>query len=267
MPARWLVASSVALALFLAACGGSSASGPAAPAASQNDGRLAGRTFLSVSVTDGDTERPLVAGTRITISFRAQDLSANAGCNTMGGSYRVDGGTLVLDGMATTDMGCPNNLGTQDAWLGQFLGSKPSLVLSGTDLALTSGSVTIKLQDRTVADPDRPLAGPTWTVESIISGDVVASVPLDVHATLVIHPDGTLDLFAGCNEGGGQWSLNGTTFVIGDLALTKRACTGAAGSLETAVLGVLQSGAIQETIQADVLTLQAGANGIQLRAS
>lgn len=227
---------------------------------------LAGRQFLSVGVTDRGADRPLVAGTRIRLSFTATDLSASAGCNTIGGAYRIDAGRLIMDAIATTEIGCPADLGAQDAWLAAFLGAKPTVNLGGNELALASGTVVVKLLDRTVADPDRPLVGPTWTVDSIISGDAVSSVPQGATATLVFNANGTLTIFAGCNQGGATWTKAGSGIQVSDLVLTKKACVGSANELESTVVAVLHAGTMALTIEAGSMTLQAGANGLQLRA-
>lgn len=237
-----------------------------APTPTPPDG-LAGRTFLSVAITDAGVARPLVSGTRIRLDVRATDFSASAGCNTMGGQYQIVGGDLVVDQLATTDMGCPAPLGTQDSWLAQLLASQPTFTLDGDDLTLSSGSTVVHFQDRRVADPDRPLVGPLWTVDSIISGDAVSSVPNGATATLAFAIDGTLTVFTGCNQGGASWTQTAGTIVIRDLVLTKITCTGAGGPLEAALVGVLHAGTFAFTIDADALTLQAGSNGIQLRAT
>jgi heat shock protein HslJ len=268
VPTTRLTAATLAALLFgLALAGCSDGAGgqgqtpppPTAPA-------LAGRTFLSVAVTDGAAAKPLVAGTRIRLAFTESEITASAGCNTMGGSYRVDGPHLIVDQLATTDMGCPAPLGAQDAWLATLLGAQPAFTVVGNDLALSSGSVAVMLRDRTVVEPDKPMVGPTWRVESIIAGDVVSTVPAGAAATLAFNADGTFTLFTGCNSGGGHWSAVTGGIQVTDVVTTKMACLGAGGSLETAVLAALRGRAINLSIDADSMTLQSGASGIQLRA-
>jgi heat shock protein HslJ len=246
----------------LAAC----ASSGATPSPTPAEG-LAGRTFLSVGVTDGGVDKPLIPGTRIRLDLRAADLTASAGCNTMGGQYRVDGGKLIVGQLSTTDMGCPAALGTQDAWLAHLIGTRPTIVLDADLLTLEAGSTVVKLQDRRVAQPDRPLVGPTWTLDTITSGDVASSVPHGATATIQFRSDGTLSLFTGCNQGGATWSQGPDGIAVSGLVLTKMACAGAGGQLESAVVAVLHARTIAVTIQADALTLQAGTNGLGFRAS
>ena len=228
--------------------------------------QLASRAFLSVAVTNGGADRPLVAGTRIRLDFRGNELGASAGCNSIGGTWSVQGDRLVFDGAGMTEMGCDADRHAQDDWLVELLSSRPTMRLSGNELTLESGTVVVRLLDREVVEPDLALVGPTWTVESIITGDAVLSLPGGATASLVFKADGTLDIEAGCNRGGSTWSAVGGGLEIGAIGLTKMACEGPGGQLEAAVLAVLEAGTIGASIDASVLTLRAGANGLQLRA-
>ena len=120
---------------------------------------LDGRTFLSVSVTESGSDRPLVPGTGIRLSFGDARLVASAGCNTLGGTYRLVDGRLVTDGLATTDIGCDGPRHAQDEWLASVLAGGPIVRLSDDALELDSGSVVIRFVDREVADADVPLLG------------------------------------------------------------------------------------------------------------
>lgn len=251
------LATGLALIALLTAAAGCAASAPL----------LADREFLSVAVTEAGAARPLVAGTRIRLQFGATSLGASAGCNSMGGTYRIENGRLIFEGGSMTEMACDQDREAQDTWLVQLLGSKPAIRLTGDELILESGSTVVRLLDRKVVEPDVALAGPTWTVVSIITGDSVSSIPDGVIATLVFNADGTLTLNAGCNQGGGSWKLAGSGIEVSELVLTKRACDGAAGQLESAVVGVLRGGALAAAIKSNVLTLQAGGQGLQLRAT
>jgi heat shock protein HslJ len=223
------------------------------------------REFLSVAVTENGVPRALVAGTRISLRFGDDEVGAHAGCNQLGGSYRIDLGRLLYDATHQTAMGCDEGAHAQDAWLVEFLSTDPTVRIAGAELTLDNGATVIRLLDREVAEPDVNIVGPTWAVESIIQGDTVSSVPAGARATLVFKADGTVDVEAGCNRGGGRWTLEGGGIRIDELGLTKMACQGPGGALEGAVLGVLGSGTLQARIDANVLTLSAGNAGLQLR--
>ena len=256
MITRRSIAAGLALLLMMAAGAACSAAAP----------QLTDRAFLSVAVTDNGAARALVPGTRIRLDFRASELGANAGCNSIGGTYKVEGGKLILDAAGMTEMGCDQPRHEQDDWLIEFLSSSPTFRLTGDELTLESGTVVVRLLDRKIVEPDRALAGPTWTVDSIVTGDAVSSIPQGVTATVVFNADGTLTLDAGCNQGGGKWAAVGGGLEISDLILTKKACQGPGAQLEAAVMSVLDAGTITADIQASSLRLQAGPNGLGLRA-
>ncbi len=228
---------------------------------------LGDREFLSVAVTEGGAPKQLVPGTRIRLTFSGADLGAQAGCNSIGGTYRIDNGRLVFAGGGMTEMGCNAERHAQDDWLVDLLAANPTVRLSGNELVLESGATVIRLMDRTVVEPDAAMVGPTWTLVSIMQGDAVSSIPDGQSATLRFGADGTLEVFAGCNRGGGTWSAVGGGIEVGPIALTKMACDGPSATIEAAVLQVLEAGTIAASIKSDILTLQAGGSGLQLQAT
>lgn len=241
------------LILALTAC-----TNPAAPT-------LDATEWLSISVTEDGADRPLVDGTRIRLTFADGQLGASAGCNSMGGGYRIEDGRLLYEGGAMTEMGCDDQRHAQDDWLFGFLGSQPSIVQSDDKLTLTSNETVIALQDREVAEPDLPLTGTTWTVDSIIAGDAVSSAPADAVATLVFTDDGRIEIDNGCNTGGGLYEATDATIRITEVMTTLRACARGPAQLEAAVMTVLNTDETEYAIDAASLTLMAGDVGLGLR--
>ncbi|MEX2546670.1 MAG: META domain-containing protein [Chloroflexota bacterium] len=227
---------------------------------------LNGRHFLSVTVTDGGVVRALVAGTVIRLTFQDGQLGASAGCNSMGGTYSIVDGKLIFHGGGMTEMGCDQPRHDQDDWLSAFLGSEPTIALNGNDLVLTSGTTTITLLDREVAEPDQPLVGTTWTLTSIITGEAVSSVPAGVLATIKFNADGSVEIHPGCNTGGGTYATNEDAITFSDLITTEMACLGPAMDVEGAVLAVLSADSITYAIDSGSLTLMAGDHGLVFSA-
>lgn len=244
------VAVALALGATLAACGDDTEETPTTEPVPVTAESLDGRTFVSTAVVGWFD---LVEGTTIRLTFEGDQVSANAGCNTLSGPFRIDGATLVLRELVTTEIGCEEALMTQDSRIGDLLGGDPVLTLEGEVLALSTGSVSITFLDREVADPDRPLESTTWTLTGIISGDAVSSVPSGVVATLSIS-DGTALVAAGCNTGSAPVTIGDGTLEFGPLALTKMACEQPAMEVEAAVASVL-AGTAAFTIDADQLTI------------
>jgi heat shock protein HslJ len=242
----------ILVGLALTACGG-------LPGAT-----LDGTEWVSIAVTEDGANRPLVDGTQISLRFADDQIGASAGCNTMSGAYGTDSGTLIVETAGTTEMGCDEERHAQDDWLFGLLGSRPEITQDGDKLILTADATVITLQDREVAEPDLPLTGTTWTVDSIVSGDAVSSVPAGATATLVFTDDGRLELDNGCNVGGGTYEVTDGTLRVGVLETTLRACEAAAAQLESAVMSVLNAGELEWSIDASFLTLMAGDNGLGL---
>jgi len=251
----------VLLALVVTGC---STGADPSPSDGDDPGTIDGRTFLSSDLTQDGEPRPLVAGTQVRLAFADGQVTVNAGCNTIGGTYRVEDGQLLFEGGSMTEMGCDPALHDQDEWVGEFLGSDPELGLNGADLTLSAGGVVMTLVDREVADPDRPLTGTTWTVTSLITGDAVSTVPDGAVATLEFADDGTVLVHTGCNSGSGRFEVSGSTLRFVDVAVTEMACDGPGGELEAIVLPMLGAGEIEFAIEAGALTLMAGDGGLGL---
>jgi len=251
-------------ACLVGACSGGGGSNTRGPSGSPPDGSglqgQDGRTFLSTGIEG----RSLVAGSRIRISFEDGQISASGGCNSMSGSYLIDGDRLVARSLATTEMGCAEPLMAQDAWLADLLDGA-TIALDGDTLTLSKGGARLTMEDREVADPDRLLLGTHWVLDGIRSGDAVSSVPAGVTAALAFSA-GRVDVEAGCNRGGGAVEIDSTTLAFGAIALTKMACGPAAMAVEQVVSAVL-SGTVSYSIEAASLTLDAGGAGLILRAA
>lgn len=247
----------VALAFALVAgCGAGGDSGEAAP-----DPR--GKTFLSTDVTGHD----LVGGTRITLQIGAGGgISVQAGCNTLGGTASLDGGVLSVSDLGTTEMGCSPDRHAQDQWIAEFLTASPEYVYEGDTLTLRDDATSIVLVDREVADPDRPLEGTRWVVDTVVTGDTASNTAGMENAYLVFE-DGAVSGFTGCNSFGGPATVDGDTITLGAIRVTQMFCEETEG-LERHILDVL-TGAVRYTIDADRLVLDSTVLdiGLGLRAN
>lgn len=251
----------LALVFVVAGCG--DRGGGSAPKGN-GDSPLRGRTFLSTAVTENGNPYQLAGTTRVRMQFTGDDrLIADAGCNSMQGSVRVDGGRIDVSELGSTGMGCERPVMEQDAWLGKILSSRPSWKLDGDTLTVSASPTEIVLKDRKVVEPDLALQGTKWTVDTIIDGEVASSTPSAASAWLQFDKD-TVQVSAGCNSGSGTYTVSGNTVRISDVATTRKACEPEIMSLENAVLAALQ-GEVTYSIDSDLLTLKHGGKGLQLR--
>lgn len=251
----------LATSLILGACSSGASTGPGGTGpATLGPDRLDGRTFLSIAI-DGHA---LVANSQIRLTFHGDQIGAAAGCNSMGGTYQLDGNVLHVGQLGTTDMACDPELMAQDTWVAALLDGA-TIALDGDTLTLTHGDVRVTLQDRETADPDKPLLGTRWVLDGIIAGDAVSSVPVGVAAAITFS-GGRVDVEAGCNTGGGSVAISDATIAFGPIGLTKRACEADAMAVEQAV-GAVLAGTVGYTIEAGVLTLDAGRAGLTFHAA
>lgn len=239
----------VASTLLIGACGSSDDS-----SGDTTDLDLAGRTFVGDQVTRDDSPYPLVKGSQIRLTFDDDTIGASAGCNSMGGDASWSSGTLVVDSLAGTEMGCDKDLMDQDAWLADLLTSEPTVLLADDTLTLTSGGTVVILSDEEVVVPDASLTGTTWVLDSLITADAASSVPAGVRSTVLFKPSGLVFAELGCNTGRGGYQADDSTITFEPMATTRMACEEAATSVEDAVLAVLQ-GEVRFSIDGESLVL------------
>lgn len=209
-PRSRTLAALLALLLVLAACGDENdertvAGGPDAVSNSLPPSALSldGRQFWSVAVLENGAEKPLLQGTRISLRFAEGGVAASAGCNTMGGSYRIDDDRrLTVHEMSSTEIGCDPDLHAQDGFLAATLADQPQLTLSGDNLVLATDTVRIELIDTEVADPDRPIRQTRWVVTGFTEGEFYTTMAVDPDARgwIEFSDDSQLSGFDGCVE-------------------------------------------------------------------
>jgi heat shock protein HslJ len=202
-----------------------------------------------------------VAGTTVNVRFSEEGFGFSAGCNSHFGEYSLCDGKLCIVGLGSTDIGCDPERSGQDAWLADFFTSEPALELGGDQLTFTGEAATLVFLDREVANPDRPLTGRTWTVDTFIMGGAASNLPVPNPPTLVFGADGAFSAFTGCNDASGTYAVEGEEITFSALASTRIGCMGAATDAEQRMLMVLD-GTVTYAIDAQRLTLLNGDIGI-----
>lgn len=240
-----------AVVLVGAACGGDDGDSSSAPP-------LNGRTFVTTAAADVEGAT-LVPGSAIRVSFddEGTSLSAHAGCNSMGGGWSLDGDTLVVGDMFQTQMACEDALMDQDSWLVALLTSGPTLTLAGDTLTIRGEGAGLVLTDRRVADPDRPLVGTRWEVDTLISNEAASSMPIGVVASLTFDDEGRVAVEAGCNTGSASAEIDtdAARIALGPLGLTRMMCEPDPMAVEAVVTSIFD-GTVTYTIEADRLQIR-----------
>jgi heat shock protein HslJ len=241
-----------------------------------------GKTYLSTAVTEDGEPKQLVPKTRIRLQFAREPnkneggprvwdiLRAHVGCNRIGAvsaaGELLTRGSLSINGIGGTQVGCQPPLRDQEKWLKTFLMSKPSWRLDGDELALHSGSTTITLLDRRIAEPDFPLEGVRWEVVTTITNADLRQGPHLPGQAWISFDGGRLTGWSGCNELSGTVTRNNTELNFSDVATTDRACTAETAAMQAAILATLGP-AVTYTIDYNQLTLLTPSGiGLDLKA-
>jgi heat shock protein HslJ len=258
----------LALPLLLVGCGEGDGTDP------RTVGRtvpaLDGTSWIATSVTENGQPRALVPGSELRIDFTEGDISINAGCNGMGGSYTLSEEAELRAGtLSGTMMACDQPLMDQDRWLSDTVFGAPLVAsVEGDTLTLSREGLELVLTDRAVASPDVLLVGTGWQLDGIRSGNAVSGVPAgSATPTFMLAADGTVTLHTGCNGGRSTATVSGSTITFAPVTTTKTACADKAGrQTEAAILAVLD-GAVEWSISEKTLTLTKGDQGLVYRAA
>ncbi|HTM44027.1 MAG TPA: META domain-containing protein [Polyangiaceae bacterium] len=253
-----VIASVVLCGLFAAGCDSDPKAISASDAGTNGSNGLVGRQFLLQSA-EGFTP---VANTTVRIFFDPTSFGFYAGCNHFSAEYTLSGGRLRLGGLGSTEIGCEQPLADQDNWLADFVSSSPTLDLVGNDLTLTGAQATLHFLDRVVADPDRPLTGRVWTIDTVIESGAAMSGGW-ARATLQFDDQGNVSVDTGCNTANGQYTTNSNNLVLSGMSYTHRTCLMDAGpTIDAQVHNVMSNGTLTFEITAARLQLLRGTIGL-----
>ncbi|MGO4202456.1 META domain-containing protein [Rhodococcus sp. TAF43] len=267
-----LVVLALLSAATLTACGsstdgadaGTTSASTSASAAAAPEDALWGHTYLSVAVTG----TAIPGGGPLEVAFPEKgNIAMSAGCNRGVSSVDLSGGVVKTGPIATTMMACPGDLAGADKWMTDLFATQPSWTLTGDILTLSSPGTTVTLADKKTANPDRPLVGTTWVVDSLIGPNAIStSAALETSApTLTIGDNGQATGSTGCNRFNGPAQVGESTVMFGPLATTRMACPTDVAEVEQAVRHVLD-GEVTYTIDGDTMKLmRADSTGLGLR--
>lgn len=234
----------VALALVLAACAQEEVLVSPPSGAS-----LPGTRWVVTGFTVDGAGGLLPAGIHLTLDFNdAGGVGGTAGCNSYFGTVTFTAGGIAITGIGSTEMACAPEVMDREARFLAALGRVTVLTLEDDHLTLTTsdGSVSVDLVPF-VPEADRPLAGTTWHLTTLIDGDAASSTVAGTEPTLVVDDlAGRISGTTGCNQFGGPADFAEGTVEIGDLVSTKMACDPAVMDQETFVFEVLGAAATWE---------------------
>lgn len=241
---------SMLVALVAAACG-------LAPAAD-----LDGEWTLQQGTVGGDALQ-LAEEALVSLRIDGSEIGGTAACNQYGGEMERDDDRITIGALSMTEMACAEPIMALEAAYLDGLSRVDTARRDGDRLRLTGPATELDftlLQPTPDADP----VGTQWRLESLITGDAVASVLGD--ATLLLAEDGTVSGSTGCRNFGGTYTIEGDELVIADLVVDMRPCDAQTAGQDGQVLGLFEV-PLRATVSGDRLTLMGGANGLDYRAA
>jgi len=243
MKLRW-AASLLALVLAFTACAEEEVLVSRPTATSLRGTRWVVTGFL----LDGAGGR-LPAGIHLSLDFDdTGGIGGTAGCNSYFGAAALTAGGIAVTGIGSTEMACEPEVMEREMRFLTALGRVTGLALEGEGLRLTAGdgSASIDLVPL-VPEPDRPLAGTTWLLTTLIDGDAASSIIAGTEPTLVVDDlEERISGSTGCNRFFGSATFAVETVTVGLLRTTKMACDAATTEQESFVLAVLGAAATWE---------------------
>lgn len=206
-----------------------------------------------------------VESTTPTLEFAAGGrFSGSTGCNRLNGTYTENGTSLTFTPGPMTQMACTSDAATQqEQRIVAALSEVRSAERSEDSLRLLDGSGKEVL---VYAPVSGELAGTSWKVTGVNTGNAVESSALTEALTLQFGTDGTVTGNGGCNQFNGPYTQDGTTISFGELSSTKKACADDVLTLEDQYFAALAASTELER-SGDSLTLRDDAGAMQVTAT
>ena len=224
--------------------------GPAADEDPPDD--LEGVWGMQSGTFEGE-EIAIPAQARGTIEFDGQRVGGTAFCNGFGGTYRRDGDQLVLEDLASTLIGCMDDVATAEAAFHGVLNAPGlSFTVDAEELVLTSDAGELRFT-RVPPVPEAELVGTRWVLETVGQGGTASSTVGDP-AVLELNEDGTATFSTGCQTMTGTWSSHGDEVLLAGYEYDPTACPPEVVTQDSLVTQTLSDG-FQATIEGDQLTV------------
>jgi heat shock protein HslJ len=191
------------------------------------DPRLAGTDWLLTSWTSGDgvaqtIPEPVPTGP-VRLGFLDRIMFGTTGCNSLRGTWSLDGDTLLVDGPNATGLSCGQELTTLEKHLLVLLQADPSVQFGpdrGGTITLSApdkGTAVFELTTRTMElveeryDTDVALVASGWRLVGWSTGESSGRPVADVRTVLTFSADGSLGVITRCGSSTGTFVLEGAT--------------------------------------------------------
>ena len=183
------------------------------------------------------------------VQFNSGKVTGFNGCNTLTGSYTLNGNHVQLGSLAATAMACPEPASTIESTFNKMFAGTLSYLITGNRMNLATASGTVLGFEREVP---AKLAG-TWTVTGFNNGREGVVSPIASTPLTLSFENGVVSGGAGCNRFHASYTTEGNRIKIGPIAATNMMCANSnVMAQEQLFLKALQS-AVSWSIQGDKL--------------
>lgn len=181
---------------------------------------------------EGELVEP-IPDTFTSANFKDGQVNGNASCNGYFGGYEVDGNSISIGPLASTEMFCGSPPGVMDQEMAflSAMGSAAEYKIEADQLMLLDASgetlLVFKVEETLV------LPGSLWNVLMYNNGqEAVVSVIIGTEITAYFGEDGQLTGNAGCNNYSAAYEIDGDKITIGPAITTRMACGEPEGVME-----------------------------------
>jgi heat shock protein HslJ len=175
---------------------------------------LQGVTWVLDSWTSGGTTYPAVAGSRPTLWFGDTVVNGSTGCNSIHGTYTLDGDAITFADFAAMNKMCIQTLDAQQqAVMSGLTGASTIELATGTLAFLDASGATLLTYQAQPALEGRPWV---W----LTPGDQ----PAPSESVTILFADGSATGQAPCNSYSAPYAVNGSELTLGPIVSTKMAC-------------------------------------------
>lgn len=222
------------------------------------DGSDGGDLLLGPYTLASSTGWEPLSDTKVRISFSDGGFAFNAGCNSyFTEQYSIDSGTFVATGFGSTAAGClQDGASEQDTWLAEFFTSGPSVVHAAPRVTFATDAVTLVFLEREIAEPDLPLLGTAWDIDTVIDGP---GATIGLGADLFFTEEATFSIAGPCNTISGHFTVGDGLLALSDVSATEAGCNEPMeASFEAHLLEVFAAGSVTYEIDVARLTVMRG---------
>jgi heat shock protein HslJ len=170
---------------------------------------------------------PAVEGVDAGLTFSKDGtVSGSSGCNGLGGDYTVEGDQITFGEFVSTLMACDDPIMRQEEFAHKIMTGTATYTIEGDRLTITKDSdllVLTRREESTELLEGSDLLG-GWKLVSYGTTETQSPALADVEAGLTFNEDGTVVGTSGCNEFGGNYSVDGNEIAFKEMVSTLMLC-------------------------------------------